>query len=295
MMLLRRLWLLCCWLLLLEQTVLARASFNTTTLRAAVGEWCDDEPSATTKYGDISTWDTTEVTEMPNLFDTGCSKTSTFNANISAWDVSRVTNMEFMFSRATAFDQDIGAWDTGSVTTMAFMFQYAHAFDQNIGSWDTSRVRNMGYMFQRASAFNQNIGAWNTRSVYNMSSMFARATAFNQNIGAWTTSNVGNMDRMFSGATAFKQTLCFDMAKVRSGGHPASERSDSSVCKPVCSTITCAPGTKDVNAAAVRCAGTCGDPDNLCCNGDTTNGANSAFCGLLLFAGAAIAASLIVV
>ena len=38
--------------------------FNNETLRAAVKEWLDDESKAEKKYGHISDWDTSEVTDM---------------------------------------------------------------------------------------------------------------------------------------------------------------------------------------------------------------------------------------
>ena len=66
-------------------------TFTTTSLQTAVSAWCDDEASATTTYGHISTWDTSEVTGMYGLFthpDYGgyCSSYSTFNSDISGWD-----------------------------------------------------------------------------------------------------------------------------------------------------------------------------------------------------------------
>ena len=61
-------------------------TFTTTSLRTAVSAWCDNEASATTTYGHISTWDTSGVTSMSQLFYTYCSSTSTFNSDISGWD-----------------------------------------------------------------------------------------------------------------------------------------------------------------------------------------------------------------
>ena len=42
--------------------------FNNETIREAVKEWCKDERSALKKYGHINDWDTSEVTDMDNLF-----------------------------------------------------------------------------------------------------------------------------------------------------------------------------------------------------------------------------------
>jgi len=101
------------------------------------------------------------------------------------------------------------------------------------------------------------------------------------------TSKVTSMQYMFIGCPLARYlTPCFDESSILCAVEtPRSKRSDSSLCKPVCSNITCAPGwTKDVNAAAVKCADpsggpssmprTCGDANDLCCNGPTTEGPN---------------------
>ena len=49
---------------------------------------------------------------------------SSFNGNISSWNTSNVTTMEGMFSDASSFNQDIGFWDTSRVTTMQSMFRW---------------------------------------------------------------------------------------------------------------------------------------------------------------------------
>ena len=55
-------------------------------LREAVALWLSDESTAKTKYGHISLWDT-----------------------------SNVTNMKYMFLNANNFNGDIGGWDTSNV------------------------------------------------------------------------------------------------------------------------------------------------------------------------------------
>ena len=66
-----------------------------------------------------------------------------FNRDISGWDTSNVTNMNQMFSatvavQPTIFNQPIGAWDTSSVIDMRGMFTAADSFDQNLSNWDVS-------------------------------------------------------------------------------------------------------------------------------------------------------------
>ena len=162
---------------------------------------------------DISSWDTSRVTNMSYMFYDMSG--SLFNQDIGKWNTSSVTIMQGMFTRTLAFNQNIGSWNVSSVTGMWGMFGGASAFNQDISSWNTSKVTDMGHMFANASAFNQNIGynstvsttAWNTSKVTNMSNMFANASAFNQNIGNWITLGVYNMNYMFYNATNFNQNI----------------------------------------------------------------------------------------
>ena len=51
--------------------------------------WRSDREAAELKYGHISQWDTSEVTDMSTLF----SDMEDFNDNISQWNVDNVTKM----------------------------------------------------------------------------------------------------------------------------------------------------------------------------------------------------------
>jgi surface protein len=151
---------------------------------------------------DISSWDTSSVTNMYAMFTL-----SLFNQDIGSWNTSNVTNMDSMFNGATNFNQDIGSWNTAAVTNMSAMFEGATNFNQDIGSWNTSSVTDMNTMFSEASSFNKNIGSWNTSSVTDMEDMFYEATNFNQDIGSWNTAAVTNMYSMFESATNFNQDI----------------------------------------------------------------------------------------
>ena len=179
-------------------------------IQTAVDLWISDSAAATTTYGDISTWDVSQVTNMSELF---YNKT-TFNDDISNWDVSNVTNMYALLWQATSFNQDIGAWDVSSVTNMYIMFNGALAFNQDISTWNVSSVTDMSGMFEIASAFNQDIGSWNVSNVTNMNTMFYDATSFNQDISAWNVSSVTEMEAMFA-ATSFNQDIgSWDVSNV---------------------------------------------------------------------------------
>jgi surface protein len=159
--------------------------------------------------GNISSWNTVNVTNMAGMFY----RNPSFNQPIGSWNTSNVTSMLHMFHRASSFNQPIGSWDTGKVTDMAEMFLEASSFDQPIAAWDTSNVMNMRYMFSKASSFNQPIDLWDTSAVSNMEFMFEGATGFNQSLDpetvgdpsydAWNTGSVTNMQFMFWGASKF--------------------------------------------------------------------------------------------
>ena len=159
--------------------------------------------AATSFNGDISSWDTANVTNMSWMF----SGASAFNQSLTGWDTSNVTNMSYMFSGASAFNQNLTGWDTSNVTKMSYMFYDASAFNQSLTGWDTSNVTNMRLMFYDASAFNQNLTGWDTSNVTNMKMMFTGASLFNSDLVGWDTSNVTNMSDMFSRASAFNQSL----------------------------------------------------------------------------------------
>tara|TARA_B100000886_G_C20306776_1_gene442086 strand:+ start:613 stop:825 length:213 start_codon:yes stop_codon:yes gene_type:complete len=67
--------------------------FNNETIREAVKEWLEDASKSESKYGHISSWDTSEVTDMSNLFQWA----KDFNDDIGNWDVSNVFYMAEMF------------------------------------------------------------------------------------------------------------------------------------------------------------------------------------------------------
>lgn len=176
-------------------------------LNAVVRQWTinTDEARAPiiARYGWIEAWDTSNVTEMTNLF----SGKEEFNEPIGAWNTSSVTNMSAMFFNAKNFNRPIQGWDTTNVNNMAFMFRGASSFNQPIREWNVANVTNMSHMFVRAKMFNQPIGTWNTNSLTTMLWMFYNASSFNQPIGDWNTSGVTNMDQVFDGAKSFNQPL----------------------------------------------------------------------------------------
>jgi surface protein len=173
------------------------------SLRAAVTLWIGDKASATMKYGDISGWNTSHVTDMKELFK----DQRNFNDPIDRWDVSNVTDMSSMFCCASSFNQPLNSWVVNKVTNMSQLFYNAYAFNQPLNSWDVSGVRNMYYLFRFANSFNQPLNLWDVGNVTDMGGMFSFARTFNQALDSWNVQSVVDMSHMFKEANAFNRKL----------------------------------------------------------------------------------------
>lgn len=134
--------------------------------------------SAITFNLDLSSWDTSSVTNMGGMFNqNGNSATSWSIGDISNWDTSKVTDMSYMFfcagRTATTFILDLSDWDTSNVTNMSYMFALAgcNATSWSIGDlsdWDTSNVTNMSNMFREAgykAIYSLNLSGWSVNKV----------------------------------------------------------------------------------------------------------------------------------
>ncbi|GMH84567.1 hypothetical protein TrST_g1327 [Triparma strigata] len=180
-------------------------------IKVAAKAWCEDAEAARETYGHISIWNTSEVTDMMDLFSADYEDVGPvaeqFNEDISRWDVSNVTTMELMFYKASSFNGDLSSWDVSNVTTMRTMFHRARAFNGDLSSWDVSNVTTMEYMFYKASAFNGNLSLWNVSNVTTMKAMFTQASTFYGDLSSWDVSNVTTMQGMFCAASSFNGDL----------------------------------------------------------------------------------------
>ena len=177
--------------------------FNNETLRAAVKEWLDNESKAEKKYGHISDWDTSEVTDMQYLFKDA----ESFNQPLEKWDVSQVMNMYGMFNQCESFNQPLNNWNVSRVVNMRAMFAYTHAFNQPLENWDVSDVIDFGSLFAGSESFNQDISSWDLKSAVFLDRIFAETNSFNQNLDAWNVSNVRVFNQVFYKATAIHKAI----------------------------------------------------------------------------------------
>ena len=135
--------------------------FTNKTLRRAVKDYLaggDRKKRIVEKYGEISTWDTSKVTNMEFMFDGA----SSFNQPLNKWNVSKVTDMQNMFAGARSFNQPLNQplnnWNVSNVTVIGAMFCEASSFNQPLNDWDVSNVDHM-YVFDGATSFNQPLHA----------------------------------------------------------------------------------------------------------------------------------------
>ncbi len=172
-------------------------------IKRAVTLWCNSRREAEERFGHISRWNTSRVTNMENLFH----NQFTFNDDLSQWNVSRVTNMKNLFDGASSFNQSMNDWDVSNVKQMSGMFRGASLFNQPLDRWNVNNVTTMLDMFSGAASFNQPIGNWNVRNVTDMRGMFYGATEFNQPLNDWSVIKVIDQSDMFRDARSFNRPL----------------------------------------------------------------------------------------
>ena len=152
-------------------------------------------PSLTTL--NLSNFDTSKVTRMNSMFE-GVSRLTTLN--LSNFDTSKVTDMEAMFGYMYGLTSlNITNFDTSQVTNMRDMFSNMRNLTSlSLTNFDTSKVTDMramfGYMYGLSSL---NLTNFDTSKVTDMNSMFAGMSLTSLNLSNFDTSNVTDMGSMF--------------------------------------------------------------------------------------------------
>ena len=120
----------------------------------------DRNPSVVSFNEDLDRWDVSRAQSLWGMFRGA----TAFNGNVSTWQTSSVTNMDFTFDGATSFNGDLSRWDTSSSKSFYGMFRGAVSFNSPLSTWQTGNADNMGRMFLQCQAFDQRI-VWNTINV----------------------------------------------------------------------------------------------------------------------------------
>lgn len=128
------------------------------TIRTAVNLWFDDKEECIKRYGHISEWNVTNVTDMKALFKFKI----TFDEDIRKWDVSNVKTMESMFEGCKYFNKPLENWNISNVKNMSRMFFGCENFSQYLGKWNINNTINIKYMIAYCHKFDySSVSPWN--------------------------------------------------------------------------------------------------------------------------------------
>ena len=149
---------------------------------------------------DLSNFDTSEVTNMSNMFY-GMSNLTTLN--VSHFNTSKVTDMSLMFHDVRNLTSlNLSNFDTSKVTDMHNMFYgMSNLTTLNLSNFDTSKVTNMGNMFSSMTNLTSlNLSSFNTSEVTNMGFMFYGIPNLTSlDLSNFDTSKTTKMSFMFYG------------------------------------------------------------------------------------------------
>lgn len=157
-----------------------------------------------TEWKNLTSWDLSEVTLMPDSFR----GVTIFDQALNELDVSNVQDFGRMFRQSDAFSQDISSWDMSNATSINSMFYATNNFNQDISSWDVSNVQDFGGVFNQNILFDQDLSSWDISSATNMV-WFGRLSAF----------SVANWDAMliaWNNLPAPPQNITIDMKPTHS-------------------------------------------------------------------------------
>ena len=122
---------------------------------------------------DCSNWDTSQATNMSNIFSS-CTKLTTLD--LSSFNTSRVKSMSSMFSNCSLLTSlDLSSFDTSQVSSMSYMFYGCSSLTTlDLSSFNTSNVMGIDWMFYGCSSLTTlDLSSFNTSNVTNMNYMFA--------------------------------------------------------------------------------------------------------------------------
>ena len=147
----------------------------------------------------LSGLDTSQVTDMTNMFSS-CSKLTSLD--LSSFNTSQVTSMEGMFSGCSGLTSlDVSKFDTSAVTSMEGMFSGCSSLSSlDVSKFNTSQVTSMTSMFNGCSSLSSlDVSKFNTSAVTSMESMFAGCSGLTSlDVSKFVTKKVLSTSNMFA-------------------------------------------------------------------------------------------------
>ena len=111
---------------------------TTLELQIAVNAWGKNKKDALEKYGHISEWNTSKITNMRELFSGKIS----FSEDLSKWDVSNVTDMSYMFDTMFEFNCDLSfrTYRVSQICVICFLTYQNSRVIYHYGMYQMSRI-----------------------------------------------------------------------------------------------------------------------------------------------------------
>lgn len=155
--------------------------------------------------GDISGWNTSNVTSMYRMFEGA----TVFNRTLNNWNMGKVNTLSYMFKNATSFNQPIDNWDLSYLSIMVGMFQGASSFNQSVANIPVNQVTTLENVFDGASSFNQSLNAWANKlgNIVSLRNFLRNATSFVSGVSNFNTIRIETFESAFEGATKFNDDL----------------------------------------------------------------------------------------
>jgi hypothetical protein len=139
-------------------------------------------------YGTIDQWATSPVKNMSGLFSVKTNPNfAFFNTDITKWDTTNVTDMSDMFNGASALNQNIGSMPQITIYPTPLTTPSPGPYT----AWNTSKVTNMNNMFFNSTAFTQDISGWDISSLKTISNMFT-GSGIQTNLDRTVNNNIWN-------------------------------------------------------------------------------------------------------
>jgi hypothetical protein len=198
--------------------------FDNQSIRRAVQDWEEDNESILCykKWGNISEWNTTGVTNIDGLFSNLYDRSRLDLVDLSKWETGNIVSMASTFRSYSGNPKSVAAWDVGSVTNFRGMFKHSQ-LDADLSGWNTSSAEDMSSVFAYTENFNSDLSKWSMGNVKQFAFMFAFSLSFNANLTAWDMSNAESIFHMFRGASSFEGLLCWALKPSVIMDSPVSE------------------------------------------------------------------------
>ena len=179
-------------------------------------------------------------------FSTGTNNNLLKTLNVSNLDTSQVTNMSNMFYACMGLTSlDLSNFDTSQVTNMSDMFGGCMGLTSlDVSKWNTSKVTNMSEMFSGCMGLaSLDLSNFDTSQATNMSNMFNYCTSLTSlDLSNFNTSQVTTMDGMFIG--------CESLRDIKINDETSANKLIAQIKEDLSKTATWNPETKIITISA---------------------------------------------